>query len=238
MGIPGIDYFWELAQKIRASYEIPWVRSEAQEVENDYSVPPSPKCICQKAFLPRPGPMFSCQDFREGQAQNAIAQAQALQYWMEKVNPPMPDQPHLLARCVQELRQEMKAYMTFTDDAILEGATPNRELPEGWTRACSLVETPLAPIPKELKGYPGRGVGSPSHSTRSQWAGCYRGAYGWTEHSHCGGASWGARPPMQQKVGEKKEVPSSNFPGWMEVIHPTWPVTPVGQTPLTLGKFR
>ena len=63
----------------------------------------------------------------------------------------MPGQPCLLVRCVQELRLEMKAYMTFTDDAVLEGATPHQELPEGQTRAHSPVETPLAPIPKELK---------------------------------------------------------------------------------------
>ena len=63
----------------------------------------------------------------------------------------MLGQPHLLVRCVQELRWEMKPYVTFMDDAILEGATPQQELPEGWTRAPSPVETPLAPIPEELK---------------------------------------------------------------------------------------
>ena len=94
--------------------------------------------------------MFPYQDFREGQLQKTLAYTQALQHWVEKVNLPM-DQPHLLARCVQELRWEMKPYMTFMDDAILEGATPQQELPEGWTRAPSPVEAPLAAIPKELK---------------------------------------------------------------------------------------
>ena len=41
--------------------------------------------------------------------------------------------------------------MTFTDDAILEGATPWQELPEGWTRAPSPVKAPPSLIPKEQK---------------------------------------------------------------------------------------
>ena len=39
----------------------------------------------------------------------------------------------------------MRPYMTFTDDGILERATPQQELPEGWTR-----ESIPAPIPEEL----------------------------------------------------------------------------------------
>ena len=64
VGIPGIDDFWELAHKIRASYELPQARSRAQIVKNDYLVPPSPKCIHRKAFLPPQDLMFLCQDFR------------------------------------------------------------------------------------------------------------------------------------------------------------------------------
>ena len=96
----GIDDFQELTQKIRASFEIPRVRSEALDIDNDYSAPPAPKCICQKDLLPPPNLMFPSQDFREGQSHKTLAYAQALQYWVEKVSPPIPDQPHLLARCV------------------------------------------------------------------------------------------------------------------------------------------
>ena len=83
-GIPGIKDFQELTQKIRASLEIPQVRSKAQGMENDYSAPPAPKCICQKEFLLPPNPMFPCQDIREEQLQKILAYAQALQYWAEK----------------------------------------------------------------------------------------------------------------------------------------------------------
>ena len=36
-------------------------------------------------------------------------------------------------------------------------------------------------------------------------------------------------PPVQHEK-EKGEVPHSNFPGWTEVLHPTWSVIPRGQT--------
>ena len=45
----------------------------------------------------------------------------------------------------------MKPYMTFTDDTILEGVTPQQELPEGWTRESRPEETLPAPIPEEVK---------------------------------------------------------------------------------------
>ena len=51
--------------------------------------------------------------------------------------------------------------MTFTDDAILEGATPHQELLEGQTRACSPVETLPAPIPEELKDTQAEELGVP-----------------------------------------------------------------------------
>ena len=83
--------------------------------------------------------------------QKTLPYSQALQYWAEKANLPMLGQPCLLARCVQELRWEMKPYMTFMDDAILEGVTPQQELLEGMTRESIPEETPPAPIPKEVK---------------------------------------------------------------------------------------
>ena len=89
VGIPGINNFWELTWKIRASFEILQVGNKAQNVENDYLAPPAPKCICQKEFLPPLNLMFPCQDIREGQSQKTLAYAQALQYWAENSNLPM-----------------------------------------------------------------------------------------------------------------------------------------------------
>ena len=78
-----------------------------------------------------PNLMFPSQDFMEGQSQKTLAYAQALKYWAEKPNPAMLGQPCLLARSVQELRKVMEPYVAFSDDAILEGATPQERSPEG-----------------------------------------------------------------------------------------------------------
>ena len=66
--------------------------------------------------------MFPCQDIREEQSQKTIAYMQVLQYWVEKANPLTPGRPCLLERCVLELRKAMESYVSFSDDAILDGA--------------------------------------------------------------------------------------------------------------------
>ena len=47
-----------------------------------------------------------------------VAYAQALQFWAEKANLPTLGQPHLLVGTVLELREVIKCYVSFPDDAI------------------------------------------------------------------------------------------------------------------------
>ena len=121
--IPGVSNVQELAQKIGASFELPWWMSKIHDVNNYYLAPPAPRCIWQKAFLLPLDPMFPCWDIREGQLEKTVAYAQTLQYWTEKANPPMPDWPHLLARYILELRKAIESYVSFSDDAIVDGTT-------------------------------------------------------------------------------------------------------------------
>ena len=148
VAIPDIDDYQKLAWKIRASFEIPWVMSKAQQVENYYSLPPTPKCIGKKAFLLILDPMIPCQDYREGQPRKTLAYAQTLQYWADKANLPKPDQPHLLARCIHELRLAMRPFTTFTNDAVLEGTIPKQGSLEEWARGLGMMEAPQTPMPK------------------------------------------------------------------------------------------
>ena len=75
-----------LAHKICASFEIPWVRSKALRVYNNFTLPPAPKCLQRKMFLPVPNPHLPCQDYCLQQPLRTLAYAQALQYWAEKAN--------------------------------------------------------------------------------------------------------------------------------------------------------
>ena len=62
-----------------------------------------------------------CQDYWMKQPWRTLAYAQALQYWTEKANLAVPNEPCCLAMCVHELRWHMKPYMTFIDHDIFEG---------------------------------------------------------------------------------------------------------------------
>ena len=55
-----------------------------------------------------------------------MAYTQALQFWVEKANLPTLDQPHLLAGSVLELREAMKCYVSFPNDAVFGGSLTNQ----------------------------------------------------------------------------------------------------------------
>ena len=116
--IPGVDNHQELAQKVQASFKLPWWISEWHGMENYHQAPPAPPCICQKVFLPKPDPKFACQDIRESQLEKTVAYAQALQFWVEKANLPTQGQPHLLVGSMLELREVMECYVSFPDNAV------------------------------------------------------------------------------------------------------------------------
>ena len=83
----------------------------------------------KRDFLPQPDPKFTCWDIRELQLEKTVAYAQALQFWAEKANLPTQGQPHLLAGSVLELREEIKCYISFPDEAVFSGvALPEESL--------------------------------------------------------------------------------------------------------------
>ena len=90
---------------------------------------------------------FPCQDIRVGQSQKTLAYAQILQYWAEKSNLLILGQPHLLAGCMLELRRVMEPYVAFSDDVVLEGATPQERSLEGQIWATIPME--IQPDPTE-----------------------------------------------------------------------------------------
>ena len=119
----------ELAWKVWASFKHPWQISEQHDVENYNQAQPALLCIHQKNFLSQPDPKYACQDIRESQLEKTVAYAQAHQFWAEKANLPIQGQPHLLAGSVLELREEMKCYVSFPDEAIFSGvALPEESL--------------------------------------------------------------------------------------------------------------
>ena len=126
--IPEVDDYQELAQMIWAPFKLLWGVSKLHDVENYSLAPPAHPYLCWKDVLPLPNPLVSCWDIREEQLEKAVAYVQALQFWVEKSNLPTQGQQCLLVGSVLELRAVMGPYVSFPDDAILDGVV----LPEGF----------------------------------------------------------------------------------------------------------
>ena len=118
--------------------------------------PPALPCLLQNHFQQPPNTIFACRDIQEIQREKTIAYTHALQYWVEKSNPPAGGQPHQLAGSVKELREEIRFYLSFTDQEVFEGVTPPEGMPTGLTEESQLpnetartVTTPKESTTKE-----------------------------------------------------------------------------------------
>ena len=100
-------------------------------MENDHQALLAPPCLCQKNFLPLPDSIFVCQDIQEIQHEKMVANAQVLQFWVEKTDLPTGGKPCLLAGSVVELQEEMKCYVSFSDGDVFKGVAPLEEFPIG-----------------------------------------------------------------------------------------------------------
>ena len=91
----------KLAHKIWASLYIPEFRMRAF-LEQEYTVPPAPKCLNGNAFLPDE---LSYQDVWQQPILLTVAYARGLQHWGEKLNLLESSDLHPLAGSVVELRE-------------------------------------------------------------------------------------------------------------------------------------
>ena len=103
--------------KIWASFYIPKVRMRAF-LEQEYTVPPTPKCLNRNAFLLDE---LSYQDVHQQLILFMVAYARGLQYWAEKLNPPESPDLHPLTESVVELRETVQEHVTFTNWDVVQG---------------------------------------------------------------------------------------------------------------------
>ena len=129
MAIPDVDGAWKLTQKVQASFEIPQVRCQVLQVD-DYSVPPAPNASigrhsCQFQTL-------SCLVKTTGRDNHRRPwlMPRPFSIGLRKPNCQFLVKGTFLARFVQELRQAMRPFTTFSYHAVLEGAVPYLGYPE------------------------------------------------------------------------------------------------------------
>ena len=101
VAILGVKDLQKLAHKIQASFYISEVRMRALQ-EQEYTVPPVPKCLNRNVFLPDE---LSYQDMWQQPILIIVAFARGLQYWAEKLNLPESLDLRPLAGSVVELRE-------------------------------------------------------------------------------------------------------------------------------------
>ena len=77
--------------------------SEVKKMKDHCEAPPAPLCLHRESFQLPPNTIFACWDIREVWREKMIAYTHALQYWVEKSDPPTGGQPHQLAESVKEL---------------------------------------------------------------------------------------------------------------------------------------
>ena len=76
-----------------------------------------------------------------------VAYARALQHWAEKIDLPAGGRPCLLAKSVKELREEVKCYLSFSNEEVFQGvALPKKEDDQSLeTPSTNVPKTPCAP---------------------------------------------------------------------------------------------
>ena len=113
--IPGVEDPQKLAWKICASFSIPAVRSKVF-LGQGYTAPPAPKCLTWNVFLPNE---LSYQDVWQQPFLLTVAYTQGLQYWAERLNPPVDPDFCPLVRSVLELRERVKEHIVFSKQDII-----------------------------------------------------------------------------------------------------------------------
>ena len=137
----GVDDPKKLAWQVQASFQLPQRISEQHRVENNHQAPPAPPCLHCKNFLPLPNSQYASWDIRELQQEKAVAYTKALHFWAEKANLPTWGQPCLLVGSIGELREEMKSYVSFTNEDIFSGVALPEESHKTQPKEATLKST-------------------------------------------------------------------------------------------------
>ena len=153
--IPGVEDLQKLAWKICTSFSIPAVRSKVF-LGQGYTAPPAPKCLTQSVFLLD---QLYYHDVQQQPFLLTVAYAQGLQYWAERLNPPVDLAFHPLARGVLELRERVKEHVVFSKQDVIQGlGRIDPGTTSQWPQLTSEVQTQtllapgrhMSPLPHHL----------------------------------------------------------------------------------------
>ena len=88
----------------------------------------------------------ACRDIREIPQEKVVAYARALQHWAEEINLPAGGGPCLLVKGMKELREEVKWYLSYSDEVFWGVALPKKEEEQSpKTLPADVPKAPSAP---------------------------------------------------------------------------------------------
>ena len=123
--------------------------------EATLQAPPTPPCLCRQRFMPLAESIYACRDIWEIPWEKVVAYARALQHWAEEINLPAGCGPQLLAESVIELKEEVKWYLSFTNEVFWGMALPKKEEDESLkTLSANLPKVPCVPEPAQERRAP------------------------------------------------------------------------------------
>ena len=134
VAVPEVEDHKRLAQEVWASFWLPRRMSELHPRKDYCQAPPVLPCLLWKKFMPPASSIYACRNIQEIPWEKMVAYAQALQHWVEKTDLPAVGKPCLLAESVRKLREELKCYLSFSNEEVFKGLA----LPEEMSTA--LVE--------------------------------------------------------------------------------------------------
>ena len=147
--VPGRDDSRKLAREVWASFRLPQQMQELGTRVATLQAPPALPSLCRQKFMPQAKSIYACRDIREVPRKKVVAYARALQHWAEQNNLPARGEPHLLAKSVLELREEVKWYLSFTDKEVFQGvALPKKEEKESPETLAAVGIPKVPPVPE------------------------------------------------------------------------------------------
>ena len=149
LAVPGKEDTRKLAREVRASFGLPRQLEELGAGEATLQAPLAPPCLHRQKFMPPADLIFACRDIREIPREKVVAYARALQHWVEQNNPPAGGEPHLLAKSILGLREEVKWYLSFTNKEVFWGvALPEKEEEDSPQTGISMDKTKIDRAPE------------------------------------------------------------------------------------------
>ena len=150
--VPGMEDYRKLAREVWASFQLPQWTQEFGMKEANLQVPPALPYLGRHRFMLLAELIYACRDIREIPWEKVVTYARALLHWAEEINLPAGGGPCLLAEGIKELREEVKWYLSFSNEEVFHRVVFPEKKEDQKLKTLS-ANTPNVPEPtKERRG--------------------------------------------------------------------------------------